>query len=97
MKKRCATSWPPASRKQRRALTLVEALAGTALLGTLLASVLIANARLTAQSRHAQQTIDACRLADMLLEDVWQGQGQGRNQAKTRNSDNETTKVPDVL
>lgn len=66
MNKRYGTFWRPGA-----GLTLVETLAGMALLGTLLTAILIADARLKVQSRHAQQRIEACRIADALLDGWW--------------------------
>ena len=64
MNKRCATFW----KRGCRGLTLVEAAAGAALLGTLLTMVVLANARLTAQAHAAQMRIEGCRLAEELLQ-----------------------------
>jgi len=55
-------------------MTLVEVVAGTAILGTVLASVIIADARLTAQARKAAAMQEACEVADGLLEGWWSGQ-----------------------
>jgi len=52
-------------------LTLVEALAGTALLGTVLAAVLLADARLTRQEALAQQRLEAQDTANSLLATWW--------------------------
>ena len=59
-----------------RGTTLVEALAGTALLGTLLVSVLMTSARVNGQSARAQQRIQACQLADSLLQQWWDKRDQ---------------------
>ena len=60
------TSWA-----RRRGLTLVEVLAGTALLGTLLVSILLADGRCRRQSKAAEDRVAACRIADELLESWW--------------------------
>jgi prepilin-type N-terminal cleavage/methylation domain-containing protein len=52
-------------------LTLVEVLAGMALLGTFLAAALVAGARLTAQRGDAERRLEALRVADELLEGWW--------------------------
>ncbi len=69
MRKTSGRPW--ASR--RRGVTLVEALAGAAILGTLLVCILVANARLTAQDRRSAERIEACRIADGLLGRWWSG------------------------
>ena len=67
MKGRYAASW----KLPRRGLTLVEAIAGTAILGTLLVSVLLAGSRLTVQGHRAEKRVEACRIADELLSTWW--------------------------
>jgi len=52
-------------------MTLVEVLAGTALLGTLLAGLLVSSSRLTALSRRSYEKEEACRAADDLLDGWW--------------------------
>jgi len=54
------------------ATTLVEALAGMAILGGVLVTMLMGQARLVAQQARADERLEACRLADRLLEDWWQ-------------------------
>ena len=57
--------------RSARGVTLVEALAGTAIMGTLLAGILIARGRLAAQAGRAAMRVEACRAADDLLERWW--------------------------
>ena len=52
-------------------VTLVEALAGSVLLGTLLVSILIAKGQLTIQARRAQDRLAACQVLDDFLEGWW--------------------------
>ncbi len=52
-------------------MTLVEALIGTAMLGTLLASILIARGRLSIQSRRAIVRVQACAVLDELMATWW--------------------------
>lgn len=66
MTARCRKSW-----LLRPAITLVETLAGTVLLGTLLVAVVVAGARLTAQIAYGQSRIQACAIADSLLSGWW--------------------------
>lgn len=54
--------------RRRKGITLVEVLAGSALLGTLLVSILVADGRLKLQGRSAGAHIEACGLADEQLE-----------------------------
>jgi hypothetical protein len=54
-----------------RGLTLVEAVAGIAILGAMLAAVLVATSRLRVQDAQAARRIEACRLADAMLEELW--------------------------
>ncbi len=63
MSKRCETYWM----RQARGVTLVEAVVGAALMGTLLTAVVLANARFTVQARSAEVRLEACRIADELL------------------------------
>ena len=67
MSKRFGTSW----RRRARGVTLIEVLAGTALLGTLLVSVLVARGKLAEQSRHAAARIEACQVLDEFMETWW--------------------------
>ena len=57
--------------RSRRAITLVEVLAGTALLGTLLMAMIVANGRLIEQSSAAERRLDAYRILDELLDEWW--------------------------
>jgi hypothetical protein len=52
-------------------LTLVEVLAGLAILGGLLVAVVMTEARCNHQSALANQRLAACRAADCLLEEWW--------------------------
>jgi len=52
-------------------MTLIEALLGTALLGTLLVAILMAQSRLHRQSVRADSRLEACRVADKVLEGWW--------------------------
>jgi len=52
-------------------LTLVEALAGTVLLGTVLAAVLLADGRLAQQESRAQHRLEAQAAANSLLAAWW--------------------------
>ena len=52
-------------------MTLIEALLGTALLGTLLVAILMAQSRLHRQSVRADGRLEACRVADKVLEGWW--------------------------
>jgi len=54
-----------------RGLTLVEAVAGIAILGTMLAAVLVATSRLRVQDAQAASRIEACQLADAMLNELW--------------------------
>jgi hypothetical protein len=51
--------------------TLVEALAGMTILGTLLAGIIVADARLIRHSGQAGRQVEACEIADGLLETWW--------------------------
>ncbi len=55
----------------KKALTLVEAMLGMALLGTLLVSILVAAGRINVQSRRVKKRVEAYRLADGLLTQWW--------------------------
>ncbi|MFA6135166.1 MAG: type II secretion system protein [Phycisphaerae bacterium] len=52
-------------------MTLVEVLAGSALLGILLVAIVVANARLTAQTRRAADHVEAAEAAEGLLQYLW--------------------------
>lgn len=52
-------------------MTLIETIAGTALVGTVLVSIIMASANFNTQTARADQRIMACRLADELLESWW--------------------------
>ena len=67
MKMKYWTSWP----RRARGLTLVEVLAGTALLGTLLVAILVTKGRLAAQGRIAETRLAACAVLDSLLAEWW--------------------------
>ena len=67
MKRKCETRLP----RSRRGLTLVEALAAAAILGTVLAATVVAAARLQALGARADRRTEACRAADALLERWW--------------------------
>ncbi len=56
----------------RRGLTLIEVVAGLALMGTLLAAMLSAKSNFTRQHRHAQRVLAAVAAADDLLMNHWQ-------------------------
>ncbi len=59
------------SRRLPSGMTLVEVIVGTALLGTLLVSILLARGRLSVQTRRAEVRIEACAVLDGLLETWW--------------------------
>lgn len=64
----------PCSRSSRRSaagVTLVEAVLGAALLGSLLVSVLVGASRLQAQAARAEARIEALAVADRLLKTWW--------------------------
>ena len=67
MRMRRATSWL----RRPAAVTLVEAVAGTAILATVLVAILIAAGRLRTQSARAERRVEACRIADGLLRAWW--------------------------
>ncbi len=52
-------------------MTLIEALAGVVILGTLLVSIVTANARLTSQAVRTELRIEGCRVADEQLSRLW--------------------------
>jgi prepilin-type N-terminal cleavage/methylation domain-containing protein len=56
-------------------MTLVEVLAGMALIGTLLVGILLAEGRATQQQAQAGRRVHACALADGLLSE-WTAPGQ---------------------
>jgi hypothetical protein len=56
---------------KRTAITLVEVVAGTALLGTLLVAVLIADSKFERQSRRTKLHNEACVIANELLDSWW--------------------------
>jgi hypothetical protein len=58
-------------RRRRTGLTLLEVVAGLALLSTLLVAVLTTKARVTRQSAHAQRRLEAVTAADRLLAGWW--------------------------
>lgn len=62
----------PLRRRRARGLTLIEVVAGLALLSTLLVAVLTTKAKLTRQWSHAQQRLRATEAADALLTAWWQ-------------------------
>ena len=64
---RSETFWP----RLRRGLTLIEALAAMAILGAVLAGILTANARMSVQAARASRRVEACRIADELLNAWW--------------------------
>jgi type II secretory pathway pseudopilin PulG len=53
------------------ALTLIEVVAGLAILGTLLVAVLLAEARCRRQSAGARGRLAACRAAEAMLQQWW--------------------------
>ena len=59
-----------------RGLTLVEVLAGMVLLGTLLVWIILADARATAQAHKASVRLQACRIAEGLLQEWWPNRRQ---------------------
>jgi len=52
-------------------MTLIEAVVGTALLGSLLVGILMADSRQRRQTWCAERRIEACTIADGLLEQWW--------------------------
>ncbi len=67
MRSRSGKSW----RWRAPGVTLVETIAGTALLGTLLVSIVVAKGRLAVQSRRSENRIRACAVLNDLLEHRW--------------------------
>ena len=67
MKKKSAAFWT----RRSLGLTLIETLAGSALLGTLLVAILLAGARMKIQANSAELRLRACEIADELLETFW--------------------------
>src|SRR5947208_15221341 len=66
--KTCSARWPARPRPAaRRAMTLVEVVAAPALLGTLLAAVLVVRVRYARQSAAADRRLRAVAAADALL------------------------------
>ncbi len=49
----------------------MEAVAGIAILGAMLAAVLVATSRLRVQDARAARRIEACRIADGMLDELW--------------------------
>ena len=74
-------------RRRARALTLVEVVAGLALLSTLLVAVLTTKARVTRQWADAQRRLDAAAAADRLLATWWQDVERFPRQSSGRVSD----------
>jgi len=60
----------------RRGLTLIEVVAGLALMGTLLAAMLSGKSRFTGQYHHAQRVLTAVELLDAFLIDRWPAIGE---------------------
>jgi hypothetical protein len=58
-------------------MTLVEAVVGIGLLGTLLVSILTASGRAERQALQADLRIQACEIAEGLLSQWWDGQDSG--------------------
>ena len=73
MKRRCSRQCPCC---RARALTLIEVVAGLAILGTLLVAVLLTDARCRRQSGLARRRMDAVRAADALLAKWWTDPGK---------------------
>ena len=59
------------SRPPPAGVTLIEVVAGAALLGTLLASILVAQARVKRQACQADRRLEACAVAEELLQKWW--------------------------
>lgn len=66
MRTRYAKSWP-----RRAGVTLVEAVAATALLGALLVPIVTARVQVAGQSRRSAERVEACRILDELMNDWW--------------------------
>ena len=58
-------------RNRRRGMTLIEVLASLAILSTVLVGLIMAKARHTRQSKEARERIEACHIADQLLQAWW--------------------------
>jgi type II secretory pathway component PulJ len=67
MKTKHETSWPP----RAKGFTLIEAIAGSLLLGSLLVSLLLILSHLNIQSRRAEDRIQASAMLDELMEKWW--------------------------
>jgi hypothetical protein len=67
MNRKCAIHWT----SRASGITLVEALAGSLLLGTLLVSILVAKGQLMVQARRADDCLAACQVMDELVESWW--------------------------
>lgn len=61
--------------RRTRAFTLIEVLAASALLATLLVGVIVQQSRSLRQARSAQTRLAAIRLADKLLDQWWAAPG----------------------
>jgi len=61
----------PHSAFARRGFTLIEALAGSILLATLLVTVLLAKGNLARQNRQAADRVEACQVLETLLNQWW--------------------------
>jgi hypothetical protein len=68
MTTKSTASW----RRSGAGLTLIEVVAGLALLGGLLVTILLARGRFVTRGRDVDRSLEACRLADELLERWWQ-------------------------
>jgi len=63
-------------------MMLIEAVAGTAVLGVVLVSLVVTSSNMASQRRRAEGTITACRIADELLGQWWaKRSGMDRNAA----------------
>jgi hypothetical protein len=71
VKARRGNSW----RQPAQGVTLVEVLAGSALLATLLVSILVARGQLAVQARRADNRMQACAILDDLLAGFWASRG----------------------
>lgn len=69
MSRKYKPSWV---RYRTSGFTLIEVLAGLALLGTLLVSILVAKNQYMRQARLANRTVEACTAADALLGTWWE-------------------------
>jgi prepilin-type N-terminal cleavage/methylation domain-containing protein len=84
MNDRCRTFSRTTPRSRPRGLTLVEVVAGLALLSTLLVAVLTTKARVTRQWSHAQRKLQAVAAADRLLGEWWPRRDEFPRQASGR-------------